>query len=199
MIAHIEGTISEKAPTRIVVDVNGVGYELLVPITTFDQLEEIGAHTKLLTYLHVRQDFLQLFGFSSSEEKAMFLNLITVSGVGPKLALGILSGCPVTQLRRFIAQSDVQALTRLPGLGKKTAERLVTELRDKFGKMDLETATPKHLPQSTIDAQTFEEGVLALAALGYPKALAQSQVLAILNKEPDLTLDELIKRVLQSK
>ena len=198
MIAQIEGTVAEKTPTRIVLNVNGVGYELLVPITTFEKLADIGAPAKLLTYLHVREDILQLFGFSSTEEKAMFLNLITVSGVGPKLALGILSGCPVDELKRLIAHSDVGALTRFPGLGKKTAERWVTELRDKFGKLSAELSVPLHLSQKGLDAKKFEEAALALIALGYNKNTAQNRLLAIVNKEPDLPIDELIKRALQS-
>lgn len=198
MIAHLEGIISEKTPTRIVLDVNGVGYDLLIPLTTSDTLNEIGTNVRLLTYLHVREDTLQLFGFSSPEEKSMFLSLITVSGVGPKLALGILSGCSVSDLRLFIAHSDSEALTKLPGLGKKTAQRLITELKDKFSDHAIAT---RDAPQTLerVDNKRFEEAMLALVALGFNKSAAQKRLAPIFQEEPELPIDELVKRVLQSR
>ena len=134
MIAQLEGSISEKTPTQIIVDVSGVGYELLIPISTFDKLEEVGSKVKLLTYLHVREDILQLFGFSTLKEKMMFTHLISVAGIGPKLALGILSGRTVEDLTRNIVNGDTENLTQLSGVGKKTAQRIVLELRDKLAK-----------------------------------------------------------------
>ncbi|NIR51077.1 Holliday junction branch migration protein RuvA [candidate division KSB1 bacterium] len=201
MISQLKGVLSEKTPTRIVLDVNGVGYEVLVPITTFEKLEQVGKSAKLLTYLHVREDALQLFGFFTEREKWLFSNLISVSGVGPKLALAILSGSSSEELTGLIVNGDVDALTRLPGVGRKTAQRLVTELKDKFGEMGLEAEITAVTPQLTEKAAVnnkLEEASLALVALGYNRANAQKLIVSILNKEPDLPIDELIKKVLQS-
>lgn len=195
MIAYIEGVIAEKTPTRIILDVNGIGYELLVPISTFEKLPEIGKKKKLLTYQHVREDALQLFGFSTPEEKSMFMKLISVTGVGPKLALGILSGCQVENLKNYIANGEVATLTRLPGLGKKTAERLILELRDK-----LEGIEPqKDLPAAaTLQlGSKLEEAILALVSLGYTNSSAEKAISQIVAKEPELPIDELVKRALQ--
>ena len=119
MITFLRGVISEKTPTRVVLEVGGIGYEVLIPVSTFEKLGKIGSEEKLLTYQHVREDALLLFGFHDQPEKSVFLDLISVSGVGPKLALGVLSGCPVDVLRQAIVAEDIERLTRLPGIGKK--------------------------------------------------------------------------------
>ena len=197
MIARLEGVVLEKSPTRVVLDVHGVGYDVLIPVSTYEKLAEVGERARLLTYLHVREDLLQLFGFSTEEEKTMFSHLISISGVGPKLALGVLSGASVAALKQYIAQGDLQALTRLPGLGRKTAQRLVTELKDRFA--EFEPGPTEVAPQlgSPAEVQKFEEASLALVALGFNKGAAQAEVSRILRQEPDLPVDELVRRVLQ--
>jgi len=197
MIAQLEGVLSEKTPIRIILDVNGVGYDLLIPISTFDKLGEVGSKVKLLTYLHVRDDILQLFGFSTLKEKGMFTHLISVAGIGPKLALGILSGRTVDGLTRSIVNGDTANLTQLSGVGKKTAQRIVLELRDKLAKeiTESELAPASGEPLSN---GKLAEAVLALVSLGHNRNTAENTLLKVLGAEPDLALDELIKRALQN-
>ncbi|MFQ5863597.1 MAG: Holliday junction branch migration protein RuvA [bacterium] len=197
MICHVQGVIAEKTPTRIVLDVNGVGYELFIPVTTYEKVGEIGQQTKLLTYLHVREDALQLYGFFAQQEKWMFTNLISVSGIGPKLALGILSGCTVDNLKHFIVNGELESLTTLSGVGKKTAQRLITELREKLGGVTPETEfLPTFVEKEITDK--FEEAVLALVSLGYPRVSAQRAIEPILKREQNLPLEDLIRKALQS-
>ncbi|RMF67786.1 MAG: Holliday junction branch migration protein RuvA, partial [Calditrichaeota bacterium] len=172
MIARLMGVVLEKTPTRAVLDVNGVGYELSIPVSTFEKLNEIGQTATLLTHLHVREDAMQLFGFATDQEKGLFSNLVSVSGVGPKLALAILSGRNVDELKRLIVTGDVDALTRISGVGKKTAQRLVMELREKLEKETGYAAVP--LPAGGEGAsQKLAEAVLALVSLGYNKGTAE--------------------------
>jgi Holliday junction DNA helicase RuvA len=197
MIAQLSGILAEKTPTRITVDVNGVGYDVFIPVTTYEKLDQVGSAVRLKTYLNVRADALQLFGFSTQKEKNMFLNLITVSGIGPKLALGIMSGCAVEDLARLIVNSEEDTLTRLPGVGRKTAQRLITELKDKMTQFDSTGEKKPTFVRSDVEAK-YEEAALALISLGYNKNTAQKMLLPILKEEPALPLDELIKRVLQT-
>ena len=197
MIAQLEGILSEKTPTQVIVDVRGVGYDVLIPISTFDKLGEVGSKAKLLTYLHVRQDTLQLFGFSTLKEKGMFAHLISVAGIGPKLALGILSVRTVEDLTRSIVNGDIANLTQLSGVGKKTAQRIVMELRDKLAKKITESELAPVFGEPLSNGK-LEEGVLALVSLGYNRGTAENTLLKILGAEPDLALDELVKRALQN-
>lgn len=197
MICQLQGVIADKTPTRIALDVNGVGYEILIPVTTYEKLGEVGEHTKLLTYLHVREDTLQLFGFSTQKEKWMFSNLITVSGVGPKLALSIISGCPVDNLKQYIINGEVEALTRLSGVGKKMAQRLITELREKFGGVIPEAQFMPVIVDKEV-AGKFDAAVIALVSLGFTNISAQKALQPILNQEPDLPLEEVVRRALQN-
>lgn len=197
MIAQLEGVISEKTPTRIILDVNGIGYDLLIPISTFDKLGEVDSKAKLLTYLHVREDVLQLFGFGTMKEKGMFTHLISVAGIGPKLALGILSGRTVDDLTRSIVNGDVASLTQLSGVGKKTAQRVVMELRDKLAKKSIESELAPASGEPLSNGK-LEEAILALVSLGHNRSTAENTLLKILGAEPDLALDELIKRALQN-
>ncbi len=197
MIAQLAGIIAEKAPTRIILDVKGVGYELHVPVSTFEKLADIGKHAKLFTHLHVREDNMQLFGFATQKEKEMFSNLISVSGIGPKLALGILSGSAVPDLIRNIVNEELEILTRLSGVGKKTAQRLTMELKDKLKDTDFQSDVSLPLVENTAQAK-LEEAVLALVSLGYNRTNAQKILVPIIKNDPSLPLDELIKRTLQS-
>jgi holliday junction DNA helicase RuvA len=132
MIGHLRGTILEKTPNRVVLDAGGVGYEVLIPISTFTALPNEGAAAALRIFTHVREDTLSLFGFATPEEKNVFERLISVSGIGPKLGLQVLSGLPTAELVSAIRVGDVARLVRIPGVGKKTAERIVLELKDKM-------------------------------------------------------------------
>ncbi|MCU1292113.1 MAG: Holliday junction helicase RuvA [Bryobacterales bacterium] len=136
MIAHLRGSIFEKHPNQVIVEAGGVGYDVQIPISTYTSLGDTGSTVSLRIHTHVREDTLTLFGFASGEEKALFERLITVSGIGPKLALGVLSGLAANDLVAAIRSSDVARLVRIPGVGKKTAERIVLELKDKVSAVD---------------------------------------------------------------
>src|SRR5262245_22121847 len=131
MIASLRGALLEKHPNQVIVDVHGVGYDVAIPVSTYSALPESGKEVTLRVHTHVREDAIALFGFVSSEEKVLFEKLIGVSGIGPKLAITVLSGLAAADLTTAIRSGDVQRLTRIPGIGKKTAERMVLELRDK--------------------------------------------------------------------
>src|SRR5512145_2251374 len=133
MIAYLRGAILEKHPNQVIVDAGGVGYDVTIPISTYSALPAVGAEVRLRIHTHVREDALALFGFLTQEEKTLFERLIDVSGIGPKLAVTVLSGLPTTDLIAAIRHGHVEQLVRIPGVGKKTAERIVLELRDKLG------------------------------------------------------------------
>ncbi|MEJ5369659.1 MAG: Holliday junction branch migration protein RuvA [Bryobacteraceae bacterium] len=132
MIAHLRGTLLEKHPNQAIVEAQGVGYDVAIPVSTFAALPDAGEEVRLRIHTVVREDAIQLYGFHTAEEKSLFEKLITVSGVGPRLALTVLSGIPAADLVQVIRSADVQKLVRVPGIGKKTAERIVLELRDKI-------------------------------------------------------------------
>lgn len=167
MIAYLQGQLVEKLPTQAVVDVHGVGYEVLIPLSSFDRLPSTGQPVKLLTHLAIREDAHVLYGFMTASERELFRSLINnVSGIGPKIALNILSGMPVDAFRLAVANSDVKSLAQISGIGKKTAERIVVELRDKVGQ------TGPLAPSSPTKAlgvadQVLNDAVLALVALGF--------------------------------
>ena len=169
MIAYLTGTVVRKETARVILDVGGVGYEAFVSMNTTAGLPETGQTASLYTYLHVREDTMQLFGFSGDEEKDLFLKLISVSGFGPKLALSILSVFPPAALVKVLAGSDVKALTTIPGVGQKGAKRLVLELQEK-----LVPAEEAGLPAGATSAAkvVFAEAKEALAGLGYSTAEA---------------------------
>ena len=133
MISALRGTLISKSPTEVIIDVHGVGYGISIPLSTYERLGETNAQTTLLTYLHVREDIMQLYGFFTEEERSLFRLLISVSGIGPKMAQGILSGIPAGDLKNHITSGNIGALTTIPGVGRKLGERLVVELRDKIG------------------------------------------------------------------
>jgi Holliday junction DNA helicase RuvA len=136
MIGHLRGTLLEKHPNQVIVEAYGVGYDVQIPISTYSVLPEAGDSAALRIHTHVREDALVLYGFATSEEKAVFERLISVSGIGPKLAITVLSGLATAELIAAIRNSDVQSLVRIPGVGKKTAERMVLELKDKLAAID---------------------------------------------------------------
>ena len=200
MIAWLEGVLREKAPTRIVLDVQGVGYELLVPLSTFESLPDLGKTVSLLVHTAVREDAIQLFGFSSPLEKELFNLLRKASRVGPKLAQSILSGMEPTRLLRILREADVKGLRKAPGVGPKLAERIAVELRDEAEKLAgrLGTGGPESGPGDFSAADPDEELLSALGNLGYPRNQAERVVeSALAEAPPDSSLEELIRIALR--
>ncbi len=178
MITFLQGKLVEALPTQVVVDVNGVGYEALIPLSSFDKLPPSGHPVRLLTQLVIREDAHTLYGFMSAAERDLFRLLVnSVSGIGPKTALNILSGMNATVFRGAVANSDVKSLSQISGVGKKTAERIVVELRDKIGAAGaLEAASAKHALSP--DDQKTNDATLALMALGFKQIDAHEAVRA---------------------
>ncbi len=188
MIARINGVLIEKHPPQIVIDCNGVGYEVEVPMSTFYNLPDIGSKVNLLTYFVVREDAQLLYGFGTVQEKSTFKQLLKVNGVGAKSALSILSGVSIDELVQAVRLQEVGMLTRIPGVGKKTAERLLLELKDKLGAADLSQAT-NHVKSASYDILN------ALLALGYNEREAQAAVKLLDN---DVSVTDGIKLALKS-
>lgn len=194
LIARITGKLIQKLPNVIIVDVNGVGYELLVPLSTFYVLGDVGSVVGLNVHTHVREDALQLFGFSTDQEKRLFLMLISVSGIGPRLAITILSGLGAEELIQAIRMGDLPRLVAIPGVGKKTAERLVLELKDKVTSLAITQASP----QSTVGiaqsgAVMRDDVVSALVNLGYLKAVAEKAVGSAVRENADADFTTVLK------
>jgi Holliday junction DNA helicase RuvA len=194
MITFLHGKLVEALPTQVSIDVNGVGYEALIPLSSFDKLPMPGQPIKLLTQLVVREDAHTLYGFMTSEERDLFRLLIhTVSGIGPKTALNVLSGISVTAFRGAVAGGDLKSLSKISGVGKKTAERIVVELKDKIGMAGAwEAASAKH--SLSADEQRINDAVLALVALGFKQVDAHDAVRgaqAVLGTQA--TVEELVR------
>lgn len=171
MISYVRGVLDHKEPNRVIVDVNGVGYEVFVPLSTYQELPAIGGQVKLHTHHHVREDSMNLYGFLSSEEKEVFEMVLSISGVGSKVALSILSSMSVDEFRRAVAQGDMKALTKIPGIGKKSAERMVLELKDKIGKVRIDERMLRIL-----EAESTNDAVSALLSLGASQSAAEYAV-----------------------
>jgi Holliday junction DNA helicase RuvA len=200
MIAWLEGNLREKAPTRIVLDVQGVGYELLVPLSTFETLPELGKAVSLLVHTAVREDAIQLFGFASSLEKELFHLLLKANRVGPKLAQSILSGMEPARLLRLLREADAKGLQKAPGVGPKLAERIGVELRDDAeklaGRLSDSGSHGGAEPLSTIEPG--EELLSALVNLGYARSQAERVVdAALAESPPESSLEELIRVALR--
>ncbi len=198
MITFLHGKVVEALPTQVTVEVQGVGYEVLIPLSSYDKLPPLGHEVKLLTHLSVREDAHTLYGFMTAAERELFRLLInTVSGIGPKIALNILSGMNATAFRGAVANGDVKALSQISGVGKKTAERIVVELRDKIGAAGAWEAASAQRALSPAD-QKINDAVLALMALGYKQIEAHDAVRAthaLLG--PQATVEELVRACLK--
>jgi Holliday junction DNA helicase RuvA len=198
MITFLQGKLAEALPTRVTVDVHGVGYEVLIPLSSFDKLPAAGHEVKLLTHLAVREDAHVLYGFMTAQERELFRLLIdSVSGIGPKIALNVLSGMNVTAFRGAVANGDVKALSQISGVGKKTAERIVVELKDKIGTTGAWEASSARHGLSAGD-QKLNDATLALMALGFKQAEAHDSVraaLALLG--PQAGVEELVRACLK--
>lgn len=191
MIAHLRGRLLSRHPAAVVIEAAGVGYELQVTVATYAQLPEPGADAALHVHTQVREDAIQLFGFSTAAEKQLFEILIGVNGVGPKLALAILSGLPPAELAAALRAADYARLTSIPGIGKKTAERLVFELRDKV-------AAGEAMAAPALAPGVAEDVASALVNLGYPAALAQKAVQRALERTPGAAFDVLFAACMKS-
>ena len=195
MIARLRGKVLEAYPNRLVVDVQGVGYEVLVPLSTFDRLHAAeGLEVDLRTHLHIRETAHTLYGFATEEERDVFLMLIDrVSGIGPAIAMAVLSGLPVARFKSCVVAGDVVELSRIKGLGKKTAERIVLELKDKVGVTDTwQDAASGSVSASAADAE------LALIALGYKQVDARKAVRKVLEADAAAPVDILVRGALRA-
>src|SRR6476469_6956293 len=198
MITFLNGTLTTALPTQAIVDVRGVGYEVFIPLSSYDKLPVVGEPLRILTHLHVREDAHILYGFMTSAERDLFRLLVNnVSGIGPKLALAVLSGMSVDRFKAAVVNTDIASLSKISGLGKKTAERIVLELKDKLGVVAAwEAASAEHAP--TEEQSQANEAVLALIALGYKQVDAHKTVRDLQERDPSIkTAEDLVKRALQ--
>lgn len=196
MIALLRGTLIEKHPSRIVVDVAGVGYDVQVPLSTFYGLGDPGATVALRVHTHVREDAIALFGFSTRLEQDLFERLIAVNGIGPKLALAVLSGIEPADLIRSIRTQDVARLTAIPGIGKKTAERIGLELKDRLPQT-MHAAEPA-APAATGTDQLRDDLLSALVNLGYQRPAAEKAVDGVLKASPSIEFEQALREALRS-
>jgi holliday junction DNA helicase RuvA len=198
MIEKLKGVLVEKSPTNIVVDCGGVGYGLRVSLPTFESLGEPGSTAELFTYLHVREDVMQLYGFSKRIERDVFLLLLSVSKIGPKTAQATLSGISVGNFIHAVRTGNAAALTKIPGIGKQTAERLILELKTKVEKLGLGAGIEGEAPAAVLAGTAYEEAVLALEELGYKRPYAERAVARVATeKGRDLPVEEVIKSALR--
>ncbi len=204
MIAHLSGTLLTKQATSVILDVGGVGYEVTIPLSTFYDMEDAGAQISLRVYTHVREDTLQLYGFRTARERELFLRLITVTGIGPKLAITMLSGMSADEIISALRTNNLARLTAIPGVGKKTAERLVIELRDKIAALsspalEEELAAGKGAPDGQPTEDSLREDTLsALTNLGYQRALAEKAITQAMQDGGDLSVELLLRRALRT-
>jgi len=201
MIAHLSGTLLSKQATSVILDVAGVGYEVSIPLSTFYELEDPGSSVQLRIYTHVREDALQLYGFKTARERELFLRLISVSGIGPKLGITLLSGMSADEMITSIRNNNLAKLTLIPGVGRKTAERLVMELRDKVA--SLSTGVDEDLgARSDAAAVPTEDSMRAdalsaLLNLGYQRNAAEKAVTASLSEDGEVSLESILRSSLR--
>lgn len=194
MIAYIKGKVEYIADNYIIVDVNGIGYKINTSVSTIEKIPSIGCEIKVHTYLHIREDMMDLYGFLDKEELSVFEKLISVSGVGPKVSISVLSSITPSGFALAIANSDIKVLTRAPGIGNKTAQRIILELKDKINTEDLLSLEDVDKPSYHINC--FSEAVNALVSLGYSSAEASRAVKSIDDK--NMTVEEIVKTALKN-
>jgi Holliday junction DNA helicase RuvA len=202
MIAHLSGTLLAKHATSVVVEVGGVGYEVTIPVTTFYDLDEPGSPVRLRVYTHVREDALQLFGFRTERERELFRLLISVSGIGPKSAVAMLSGMSADEIVTAIRTNNYARLTSIPGVGRKTAERLVIELRDKMvalssPALEQEIATGAAAGAAQTEDALREDTLAALLQLGFPRPAAEKVITHAMSEGGELSVEVLLRRSLR--
>ena len=201
MIAHLTGKLLEKQTNSAIVDVAGVGYEVTIPLSTFYDLEDAGTAVQLRIYTHVREDTLQLFGFKTARERELFLKIITVSGIGPKLGITLLSGMTADELIASIRTNNLARLTLIPGIGRKTAERLIMELREKVAELssaqlEEELGAKPEGTEPTEDT-VRSDALSALLNLGYQRSAAEKAIDAALAEGGELTVESILRRGLK--
>lgn len=202
MIAHLSGTLLTKEPNSVIVDVSGVGYEVNIPLSTFYELENEGSIVKLRIYTHVKEDALQLYGFKTARERELFVNFISVSGIGPKLGIALLSGMSADELVASIKNNNLARLTLIPGVGRKTAERLIVDLREKMTALaasqvavDGDTGPEAQIPSSEDDVRS--QALSGLLNLGYQKSAAEKAIDSVLREDGELTVESVLRRGLR--
>jgi Holliday junction DNA helicase RuvA len=199
MIVFLEGILDRKEPHRAVMNVNGVGYEAAIALSTFDRLPAEGSRFRLVTLHVVREDAHLLYGFADEEERNAFLLVTAVNGIGPKLGLALLSGMPVRELKAAIVNGDIKRLSSVSGIGKKSAERIVLELRDKIGKADAMEAIAGEAPSGPVNAK-LRDALAALVSLGHKQADAQQLIRAAMPKiTEDMDVGDILRRILSGK
>jgi Holliday junction DNA helicase RuvA len=199
MIAYLSGKLFEKEANLVIVDVGGIGYEVIIPLSTFYDLGEIGEDVSLRIFTYVREDVLQLFGFKTVRERELFLLLISVSGIGPKSAITALSGMSADEIIGAIRQNNLGRLNSIPGVGKKTAERLVIELRDKIGKLSAVSAEEMRaegIPQTSGD-DVYDDAISALINLGYQRNAAEKALKQAVQEGTEMSVQKLLRKSLQ--
>jgi len=197
MIAHIQGRLHSKSPEYLVIDIDGIGYQVEVPLTTFYDLPDVGNTVALHIHTHVREDALKLYGFQSQEEKMLFVRLMSVAGIGPRLAVNILSGITPTELADSIVQGNLARLVSIPGVGRKTAERIMVEMRDKLPGLALESDMAAPVKTTAAEAM-LEDALSALVNLGYKKKVANRAVEKAQQRlQGEITLESLLKESLR--
>jgi Holliday junction DNA helicase RuvA len=203
MIAHLNGTLLFKQPNTVVVDVSGVGYEVSIPLSTFYELADTGSNVQLRIYTHVKEDALQLYGFKTARERELFVNFISVSGIGPKIGIALLSsGMSADELIAAIKNNNLARLTLIPGVGRKTAERLIVDLRDKMTALaashidvDAVAGHEAQIPSSEDDVRT--QALSGLLNLGYQKSAAEKAIDSALSEDGDATVESVLRRGLR--
>ena len=204
MIAHLSGTLISKQATSVIVDVGGVGYDVAIPLSTFYDLGEIGEPVQLRVYTHVREDALQLYGFKTARERELFLQLISVNGVGPSLAIKLLSGMNADEMIASIRTNNLVRLVAIPGVGRKTAERLVVDLRDKIAALSSPALEEEFAAKAAVEgAPTTTEAMRndamsALANLGYQRSAVEKAVKNAVDEGGELSVEVILRRSLRS-
>lgn len=203
MIAYLSGNLLSKQANTCIIDITGVGYEVIIPLSTFYDLEDVGTNVQLRIYTHVREDALQLYGFKTARERELFLRLISVSGIGPKLGITMLSGMSADEIIASIRTNNLARLTSIPGVGKKTAERLVIELRDKIAALSSPALEEEFATRGTgAGAQPSEDVVRddalsALINLGYQKSAAEKAITSAMQEGGDISVEVILRRSLR--
>jgi len=199
MIASLSGKLLEKTANSVIIDVAGVGYEVLIPLSTFYEIGEVGSEIQLRIYTHVREDAIQLFGFKTNRERDLYLKLISVQGVGAKSAITMLSGLSADEIIEAIRKDNLPKLTAIPGVGRKTAERLVVELRDKVGELAMAATAGEPGPSSTVagTGDAFDDALSALVNLGYQRNAAEKAIQQVRREGVEANVQKILRASLQ--
>jgi holliday junction DNA helicase RuvA len=202
MIAHLNGRLLSKEPNSVIVDVSGVGYEVNIPLSTFYELENEGSNVQLRIYTHVKEDALQLYGFKTERERKLFINFISVSGIGPKLGIALLSGMGADELINSIKSNNLARLTLIPGVGRKTAERLIVDLREKMtalaaSQVEAEAGVTSDTPHRSSEDDVRSQALSGLVNLGYQRSAAEKAIDSVLSEDGDITVESLLRRGLR--